>query len=501
MSSSPSLIDGKYELLELAGEGGMASVWKAQVRGAAGFQRAVAIKKIKSEYRAIRNYTDMFIEEARVGAELAHTNIVQVYDFCIDEFGSYYIVMEWVEGLDMSALVRSYRDRHQHVPWPLVVAAGIGTLRGLAAAHERTRPDGHVAPVVHRDVSPHNILIGTNGVAKLGDFGLARARDRLVSLTAPGTVKGKLSYLSPEVAMGGEATPASDLFAMGAVLWEALTGERLFDGYSDLEVFKKIRACAVRPLTDFRTDLPEELIAVIDRALTKAPDQRFGSAASFAFMLGEVLRLAPPGGDAQTTLGQAVAEARKPKAPPRPVAAVPQTSEQLPTGRWGEQPKVTARTAPAPPPAAQTRPGKPLPPTLPRTPTAPAATPIAPAAGVPRSPTPAPTAPAVGAPRAPTVPSATPGAPTVARKGPHTIPRGKTPTRPVPEPPTDQPSGMVDLPRGGLVGGGDSISEFAIAEISEEVIPLPPPVAGAKPQPLRGTGDSEDPLILPPKRR
>src|SRR5690242_509323 len=141
MASSPAILDGKYELVELAGEGGMASVWRAQVRGAAGFSRTVAIKKIKSEYRAIRNYTDMFIEEARVGAELAHPNIVQVYDFCVDEHGSYYIVMEWVEGLDMSALVRWYRDRHQHVPWPLVVAAGIGTLRGLGAAHERLRPD------------------------------------------------------------------------------------------------------------------------------------------------------------------------------------------------------------------------------------------------------------------------------------------------------------------------------------------------------------------------
>ena len=197
MTTTPSLLDGKYELLELAGEGGMASVWKAQVRGAAGFQRSVAIKKIKSEYRAIRNYTDMFIEEARVGAELAHPNIVQVYDFCVDELGSYYIVMEWVEGVDMSTLVRSFRDRNQMVPWPLVVAAGIGSLRGLGAAHERTRPDGHVAPVVHRDVSPHNILVGTDGIARIMDFGIARAEQRLSS-TREGTVKGKLAYMAPE---------------------------------------------------------------------------------------------------------------------------------------------------------------------------------------------------------------------------------------------------------------------------------------------------------------
>ncbi len=347
MSSSPAIIDGKYELVELAGEGGMASVWKAAVRGAAGFSRTVAIKKIKSEFRAIRNYTDMFIEEARVGSELAHPNIVQVYDFCADAEGSYYIVMEWVEGMDLGSLVKAYRDHGEHIPWPLVVAAGIGTLRGLGAAHERKRPDGTPAPIVHRDVSPHNILVGTNGVVKLTDFGLARARDRVFSLTAPGTVKGKLSYLSPEVAMGGQATPLSDLFAMGAVLWESLTGQRLFDGRSDLEVFKQIRQCLVRPLKPVRPDVPDELLAVINGALTKEPDRRFGSAASMAFMLSEVLKLAPPGADPQAALGGAVVAVRNRLG----VKRNPLDADHVPTWKWQAPPPPGASAAAAVSPA------------------------------------------------------------------------------------------------------------------------------------------------------
>src|SRR5215510_7851294 len=122
------MIDGKYQLVALAGEGGMASVYNAVVRGAAGFQRTVAIKHIKPEFRAIRNYIDMFVEEARVGSELAHPNIVQVYDFCTDEEGSYYLVMEWVEGMDLGTYIRSFRDFGMATPWPQVVAIGIGTL-------------------------------------------------------------------------------------------------------------------------------------------------------------------------------------------------------------------------------------------------------------------------------------------------------------------------------------------------------------------------------------
>jgi serine/threonine-protein kinase len=294
----------------------------------------------------------MFIEEARVGAELAHPNIVQVYDFCADAQGSYYIVMEWVEGMDLGSLVKAYREHGEHMPWPLVVAAGIGTLRGLGAAHERRRPDGTPAPIVHRDVSPHNILVGMNGIAKLTDFGLARARDRVFSLTAPGTVKGKLSYLSPEVAMGGQATPLSDLFAMGAVLWESLTGERLFDGRSDLEVFKQIRQCLVRPLGPRRPDVPPALVAVINGALTKDPERRFGSAAAVAFMLAEVLKLAPPGVDPQAALGTAVADVRARLG----VRRNPLDADHVPTWKWQAPPPagphlpaaVAAGTEPGP---------------------------------------------------------------------------------------------------------------------------------------------------------
>ena len=353
----PVVLDGKYELVEMAGEGGMASVWKAQVKGAAGFSRAVAIKKIKSEFRSIKNYTEMFIEEARVGSELAHPNIVQVYDFCVDPQGTYYIVMEWVEGLDLGSFVKAERETYGTTPWPLVVVAAIGTLRGLGAAHERTRPDGTAAPIVHRDVSPHNILLGNNGSVKLTDFGLARARDRMVSLTAPGTVKGKLSYLSPEVAMGGQATPASDLFAMGAVLWESLTGHRLFEGRSDLDVFKLIRQCVIRPLGDFRTDLPDELVTIIERALAKKPEDRFGSASSFAYMLGEVLRHAPPGADPQSTLGARVAEARE-RLGLRRIAGLP--SDNVPTWTYAQPAKGEATpptaTIAAPPTERPARP-------------------------------------------------------------------------------------------------------------------------------------------------
>ena len=301
-------IDGKYHLVEVAGEGGMATVYKALVKGAAGFQRTVAVKHIRPEFRALKNYIDMFIEEARVGAELGHPNIVQVQDF-VSEANSYYLVMEWVEGIDLGAFIKTYRESKREVPWPLACAVGIGTLRGLGAAHDRVAADGTPAPVIHRDVSPHNVMLGVNGVVKLSDFGLARARDRAASLTAPGTVKGKLSYLAPEVTFGKANTAQSDLFGVGSVLWETLVGERLFDGKNDVEIFKKIRACVVQPVIERRPDVPAALSAVLDTALSADPANRYATADEFAHALGQVMKQAV-GVNAAVGLATAVTEAR-----------------------------------------------------------------------------------------------------------------------------------------------------------------------------------------------
>lgn len=309
--SAGKVIADRYELIEKVGEGGMAYVWRAKMHGALGFSRPVAVKEIKREYRAMRNYIDMFIEEARVGSELAHPNICQIYDFCVEEDETHYLVMEWVEGCDLDTWVRTHFDAGERTPWSLSVAIGIGTLRGLAAAHGRRNIDGTYSPVIHRDVSPHNVLLGANGIVKLTDFGLAKARDRIFSLTAPGTVKGKLSYLSPEVTLGQPASPQSDIFSMGSVIWEALTGKRLFDAASDLEVFKKIRNCAVRPLVAERPDLPPSLIEVVHTALAKDLDQRYSSARDMAKALSIVLRDADPDTDAVSDLGYTVVKARR----------------------------------------------------------------------------------------------------------------------------------------------------------------------------------------------
>ncbi len=324
------LIDGKYELVEVCGEGGMATVYKAVSRGAAGFQRAVAIKHIKPEFRALKNYVEMFIEEARVGSELQHPNIVQVHDF-VSQNGSYYLVMEWVEGIDLGALIKSHHDAGHKVEWPIAVAIGIGTLRGLGAAHDRRAPDGTPAPVIHRDVSPHNVLLGSNGVVKLSDFGLARARDRVASLTAPGTVKGKLSYLAPEVTFGKPNTAQSDLFGVGNILWETLAGERLFDGKNDIEIFKRIRACAVPPIRDRRPDVPQALAVVLDSALAADPAERFASATEFASALSQVMKSAV-GVDPTSALGANVREARMRSNPAAHDAQPTHDHDVMPTG-------------------------------------------------------------------------------------------------------------------------------------------------------------------------
>jgi serine/threonine protein kinase len=306
------LIAGKYELVERAGEGGMAVVWKGLMHGAAGFTRPVAMKQIKPELRHDERQVAMFVEEARLGSCLLHPNIAQVLDFVDDEHGAYWLVTEWVEGLDLGSLLRFYRARQERIAWPLATLVGIGALRGLSAAHERHAADGTPVPIVHRDVSPQNLLLGIGGAVKLSDFGLARALDRTRVLTIPGFIKGKLGYLAPELVSGQTAAPQSDLFAMGSVLWEALAGRPLFSGKNERDVLKAIHRGQVTPLAGERPGLPKLLVFAVNRALGHTPAERYPTAAAMSQDLEGALAGALMSTlEIQLRLGRAVAEARR----------------------------------------------------------------------------------------------------------------------------------------------------------------------------------------------
>ena len=233
-------------------------------------------------------------------------------DFVDDDKGSYWLVTEWVEGLDLGSLLRYYRSRQERIPWPLATLVGIGALRGLVAAHERHAADGTPVPIIHRDVSPQNLLLGVGGAVKLSDFGLARARDRTSVLTTPGFIKGKLGYLAPELVGGAQASPHSDLFSMGSVLWESLAGHALFTGKDDREVLRSIYRGQVPPVSSERPGLPKLLVFAISRALARTPSERHPSAAAMAQDLEAALAGALTSIlEIQVRLGRAVADARR----------------------------------------------------------------------------------------------------------------------------------------------------------------------------------------------
>lgn len=302
------VLDGKYELIEAVGRGGMAIVWRAETRGAAGFRRPVAVKRIEQGFKGYPEIEAMFVEEARVGAALRHPNIVQIHDFGVDEQGEHYLVSEWVEGIHLGDYVRSFAGLDQPTPWPLIAAIGVEVLRALEAAHSRRDRQGRLAPILHRDVSPPNILLDVHGVVKLADFGMARAMDR-GRTTQPDMVKGKLSYLAPEMVLGMGPSVQSDLFGLGVVLWEALTAERLFDARTDAEVIDKLRDARVPLLSMRRPDLPMGLTSVVHRVLEREPKRRYASAREMMAALVRELRVLPGSTDS-TSLGRSVAEAR-----------------------------------------------------------------------------------------------------------------------------------------------------------------------------------------------
>jgi serine/threonine protein kinase len=292
------LLAGKYELVEKLGQGGMAIVWRARTLGAAGFSRTVAVKRIEASVRGFEEVIEMFVEEARVGAALQHPNIVQVHDFGVDEHGVHYLVTELIEGIHLGRYLTSFREQKQETPWQIVTAIMIEVLRALEGAHGRLDEQHAVSPILHRDVTPGNILLAETGQVKLADFGLARAMDR-GRMTRPNIVKGKLSYLAPELLLGLAPTVQCDLFSLGVVMWEALAGERLFDAATDADVVVSIRDGKIPLLSMKRPNLPIAITSAVHRALERDPVQRFDSARQMLEVLTSVLRVLPESVDSR----------------------------------------------------------------------------------------------------------------------------------------------------------------------------------------------------------
>ena len=282
----------RYILLRRLAVGGMAELYIAQQRGAAGFSKIVALKRILSHLAEDPTFTRMFLDEARLASGLTHPNLAQVLDF--GEFdGEYFLTMEYVHGRNLLQLLRAQDGRTLPLACSLSIVAAVG--RGLHDLHEQTSPDGRPLGLVHRDVSPSNVLVSFDGKVKLTDFGIAKAME-LTSATRSGTFKGKLGHSSPEQARGEDIDRRSDVFCLGILLYEATTGARAFSGPNEFAVLGKVARGAYEPPEDVAPGYPEGVSEIVARALAVDPDDRYPTAAAVAdaietFAVAEGLRL------------------------------------------------------------------------------------------------------------------------------------------------------------------------------------------------------------------
>jgi serine/threonine-protein kinase len=258
----------------------MASVRLGQLKGPGGFCKLVAIKRLHAELAVEPRYADMFAEEARLNSAISHPNVVSMLDV-FEHAGELLLVMDYVHGETLAHLLRAGKRRGVAVPIPVARRVLIDALHGLHAAHVATAWDGSPLRIVHRDVSPQNIMVGVDGNAKMLDFGVAKAT-RSSSLTNPGHVKGKLSYMAPEQLRKLPVDARTDVFAAGAVLWEALAGRRLFSELSAEQVMSKLRSEPPPSLASERPDIEPALEQVLQTALACSPGLRFESALQFA---------------------------------------------------------------------------------------------------------------------------------------------------------------------------------------------------------------------------
>ena len=278
---------GDYLLLRKVATGGMAEVFEAQTTAVEGISRKVAIKRILPNLTDSREFVSMFVDEAKITVQLNHVNIGQVYELGrVDD--AYFIAMEYIRGRDLNAILGDAYRHNFAIPVALATFVMQQVFEGLDYAHQKRDIKGHSLNIVHRDVSPANVLCSFEGQVKVIDFGIAKAVSK-VSLTRPGLIKGKISYMSPEQMRGEKVDHRSDIFAAGIIFYELLSGQHLFGADSDVETIRNVLKGQIKPIRQVRPDIPDDLARVVERCLRRNPAERYDWASDVSQELQRVL--------------------------------------------------------------------------------------------------------------------------------------------------------------------------------------------------------------------
>jgi serine/threonine protein kinase len=295
----------RYELLDRIGVGGMAEIFRGKAVAAGGFEKPVAIKRILPHLSQDRRFVELLIAEAKVLSLLKHRNIVQIFDVGLGDDGQYFLVMEFVDGKDLGAIQRALEQKRRRMPFDLALHVGAEICEALEHAHTSRGPDGKPMALVHRDVSPSNVLLSRAGEVKLTDFGIAKRAEQ--DPTHAGAVRGKFAYISPEQARNEPLDPRSDVFSVGILMWELVTSRRLFSNLDDLAALRAVRDPNVPRPTELDRSLPAEIDQILLMALARDKQRRFSSCGA----LGQKLRslrysLSSPAGDPATELAKII---------------------------------------------------------------------------------------------------------------------------------------------------------------------------------------------------
>ncbi|HVJ92487.1 MAG TPA: serine/threonine-protein kinase, partial [Labilithrix sp.] len=289
---APVRVVGRYALYNEIAAGGMATIHLGRLLGPVGFARTVAVKRLHPQFAKDPEFVSMFLDEARLAARVQHPNVVATIDVVATD-GELFLIMDYVRGESLSKIVRTCRKQKKLVPPRIAAAIMCGFLHGLHAAHEAKDERGAPLNLVHRDVSPQNVLVGADGVARVLDFGIAKAQGR-IQVTRDGQIKGKLAYMPPEQLAGRELTRAVDIYASAVVMWETLTGERLFKGETEAATLAKILREPVSAPSVVEPSVPKEFDAPLLKALSRDVQRRHPTAKDLARELERCVGMATP---------------------------------------------------------------------------------------------------------------------------------------------------------------------------------------------------------------